>query len=203
MRPDVRATSRRIASRRISSPAQTSTFRLARLIATLRRYEAAARSAGADATRFFYLVRSNDQHLEFDIDPTERSLAVRDSREQTCSLCYDEEDNTCESVFLQENPHFEEIEELLGPMDVCLMPVGAYKPSFLMQKSHLNPHEAVRAYNILRGGTFIPMHYGTFDLSDEPASEPVRLLEQIAATGLMSGLKIPAIGEPVLLRNLA
>ncbi|MEJ8758218.1 MBL fold metallo-hydrolase [Pontibacter sp. H259] len=100
------------------------------------------------------------------------------------------------------NGHFEEIADIFGPMDVCIMPVGAYKPSFLMQKSHLNPHEAVRAYNLLRGGTFIPMHYGTFDLSDEPASEPVRLLEQIAATGLMRGLKIPAIGEPVLLREL-
>ncbi|WP_243409422.1 MBL fold metallo-hydrolase [Pontibacter virosus] len=100
------------------------------------------------------------------------------------------------------NGHFEEIEALFGPMDVCLMPVGAYRPSFLMQKSHLNPHEAVRAYNVLRGGTFIPMHYGTFDLSDEPAGEPVRLLEQIAASGMMQGLRIPAIGEPVLLREL-
>ena len=99
-------------------------------------------------------------------------------------------------------PHFEEIEELLGPMDVCLMPVGAYKPPFLMQKSHLNPHEAVKAYNLLRGGTFIPMHYGTYDLSDEPPSEPVRLLEQIAASGTLQGLRIPAIGEPVLLHEL-
>ncbi|WP_266202627.1 MBL fold metallo-hydrolase [Pontibacter kalidii] len=99
-------------------------------------------------------------------------------------------------------PHFEEIEELLGPMDVCLMPVGAYKPSFLMQKSHLSPHEAVKAYNLLHGGTFIPMHYGTYDLSDEPPSEPVRLLEQIAASGMLQGLRIPAIGEPVLLQDL-
>ncbi|WP_299758554.1 MBL fold metallo-hydrolase [uncultured Pontibacter sp.] len=100
------------------------------------------------------------------------------------------------------NSHFEEIENLLGPMDVCLMPVGAYKPSFLMQKSHLNPHEAVKAYNLLRGGTFIPMHYGTYDLSDEPPSEPVRLLEQIAASGMLQGLRIPAIGEPVLLNEI-
>jgi L-ascorbate metabolism protein UlaG (beta-lactamase superfamily) len=100
------------------------------------------------------------------------------------------------------NTHFEEIESLFGPMDVCLMPVGAYRPAFLMQKSHLNPHEAVRAYNVLRGGTFIPMHYGTYDLSDEPAGEPVRLLEQIAAAGMMQGLRIPAIGEQVLLREL-
>ncbi|NEM98251.1 MBL fold metallo-hydrolase [Pontibacter burrus] len=100
------------------------------------------------------------------------------------------------------NGHFDEIAEVFGPLDICIMPVGAYKPAFMMQRSHLNPHEAVRAYNQLRGGTFIPMHYGTFDLSDEPASEPVRLLEQIAAAGLMSGLQLPAIGEPLLLRNL-
>ncbi|MCC9138573.1 MBL fold metallo-hydrolase [Pontibacter silvestris] len=99
--------------------------------------------------------------------------------------------------------HFEEIEDIFGPMDVCLMPVGAYKPSFLMSKSHLNPNEAVKAYNLLRGGTFIPMHYGTFDLSDEPASEPVRLLEQIAAGGMLRGLRIPAIGEPLLLHDFA
>ncbi|WP_276499259.1 MBL fold metallo-hydrolase [Pontibacter litorisediminis] len=98
-------------------------------------------------------------------------------------------------------PHFEETEELFGPMDVCLMPVGAYKPSFLMQKSHMNPHEAVKAYNLLRGGIFIPMHYGTYDLSDEPPSEPVRLLEQLAASGTLQGLRIPAIGEPVLLQD--
>ncbi len=100
------------------------------------------------------------------------------------------------------NSHFEEIEALFGPMDVCLMPVGAYKPAFMMQKDHMNPNEAVRAYNLLRGGTFIPMHYGTFDLSDEPAGEPVRILEQLAAGGVLRGLRIPAIGEPVLLPQL-
>lgn len=99
-------------------------------------------------------------------------------------------------------PHFEEIADLLGPMDLCIMPVGAYKPAFIMAKSHMNPHEAVRAYNTLRGGTFIPMHYGTFDLSDEPPGEPVRLLRQIAAAGVLQGLKMPAIGEPVLLKDL-
>ncbi|WP_242927006.1 MBL fold metallo-hydrolase [Pontibacter vulgaris] len=98
--------------------------------------------------------------------------------------------------------HFEEIEALFGPVDVCIMPVGAYKPSFLMQQSHLNPNEAVKAFNILRGGTFIPMHYGTFDLSDEPAGEPVRLLQKIAAAGLLQGLQLPAIGEPLLLKEL-
>ena len=98
------------------------------------------------------------------------------------------------------NDHFGEIEQLFGPIDICIMPVGAYKPPFMMQKSHMNPHEAVKAFNQLRGGTFIPMHYGTYDLSDEPAGEPIRILEQLAAGGILQDLRIPAIGEPVLLQ---
>ncbi|WP_114781760.1 MBL fold metallo-hydrolase [Botryobacter ruber] len=100
------------------------------------------------------------------------------------------------------NSHFEEIQELFGPMDVCIMPIGAYKPPFLMKLSHLNPHEAVKAYNMLRGGTFIPMHYGTYDLSDEPMGEPVQLIQQIAEAGMLQGLQLPAIGEPLLVRQL-
>lgn len=99
------------------------------------------------------------------------------------------------------NSHFEEIEQLFGPLDICIMPVGAYKPPFMMQMSHLTPHEAVKAFNQLRGGTFIPMHYGTFDLSDEPPGEPVRILEQLAAGGMLQDLRMPAIGEPILLKS--
>jgi L-ascorbate metabolism protein UlaG (beta-lactamase superfamily) len=95
--------------------------------------------------------------------------------------------------------HFGEIRNLFGPPDNCILPVGAYKPAFMMQQSHLNPREAVQAFNELGGKTFIPMHYGTFDLSDEPAGEPVRLLQEMAAAGKINGqLVIPAIGQNLL-----
>jgi L-ascorbate metabolism protein UlaG (beta-lactamase superfamily) len=92
--------------------------------------------------------------------------------------------------------HFKEINQLFGAPDICFIPIGAYKPAFMMDKSHLNPAEAVQAFNELGGKTFIPMHFGTFDLSDEPAGEPLRLLEQFAAAGQFQGtLRAPAIGE--------
>ena len=92
--------------------------------------------------------------------------------------------------------HFEQIEQQFGPVDIVLLPIGAYKPPFMMQKSHVNPHEAARAANVLRAGHIVPMHYGTFDLSDEPASEPLRLLTEIAAGGMLRGdLHAPAVGE--------
>ncbi|KUG09672.1 MBL fold metallo-hydrolase [Solirubrum puertoriconensis] len=97
-----------------------------------------------------------------------------------------------------EGPHFYQIEEQFGPLDIVLLPIGAYKPAFMMNRSHMNPHEAAKVSNQLRAGHLIPMHYGTYDLSDEPASEPLRLLEQIVSEGWLSAeLHVPAAGEPL------
>ncbi|OGX83968.1 MBL fold metallo-hydrolase [Hymenobacter coccineus] len=92
--------------------------------------------------------------------------------------------------------HFEQIERQFGPLDIVLMPIGAYKPPYMMTKSHVNPHEAAKAANVLRAGHLVPMHYGTFDLSDEPAAEPLQHLTEIAAGGMLRGeLHTPAVGE--------
>ena len=92
--------------------------------------------------------------------------------------------------------HFEAIEQRFGPIDIALMPIGAYKPAYMMTKSHVNPHEAAKAANVLRAGHVVPMHYGTFALADEPASEPLRMLRDVAAGGMLRGeLHAPAVGE--------
>ena len=92
--------------------------------------------------------------------------------------------------------HFEAIEGRFGPIDIALMPIGAYKPAYMMAQSHVNPHEAAKAVNVLRAGHVVPMHYGTFSLSDEPASEPLRQLTEVAAGGMLRGeLHAPAVGE--------
>ncbi|MFD2786012.1 MBL fold metallo-hydrolase [Hymenobacter rubripertinctus] len=94
------------------------------------------------------------------------------------------------------NDHFEEIERQFGPLDIVLMPIGAYKPAYMMAGSHTNPHESAKAANQLRAGHLVPMHHGTFDLSDEPASEPQRLIQEIAASGMLRPeLHVPAVGE--------
>ena len=64
---------------------------------------------------------------------------------------------------------FKEIRQLFGDIDICLLPIGAYSPAFLMQREHTNPEEAVQAFSDLGGKLFIPMHYGTYDLSNEPS----------------------------------
>ncbi|MBX7152399.1 MBL fold metallo-hydrolase [bacterium] len=92
--------------------------------------------------------------------------------------------------------HFNEIYKLFGTIDYCLMPVGAYKPPYIMKNNHTNPEEAVMGFNELHGKVFIPMHYGTFDLADEPLGEPVRWLQKLNEEKKINGeLKIPDVGE--------
>ena len=92
--------------------------------------------------------------------------------------------------------HFSKIKEVIGELDISLLPVGAYKPSYVMQLAHMSPEEAVRAFHSVGGKTFIPMHYGTYDLSDEPIGEPVRKLRRLQEQEAIRGdLKFLAVGE--------
>ena len=75
--------------------------------------------------------------------------------------------------------HFKEIGERYK-IDIALLPIGGYKPEFIMKENHLNPQQAFDAYKQLKAKRMIPMHYGTFDLSDEPLDEPLEWMEQIA-----------------------
>ncbi len=92
--------------------------------------------------------------------------------------------------------HYKEIKNVLGEPDIAILGVGAYKPKVIMQSSHTSPQEAVQAFNDLGAKTFIPMHYGTYDLSDEPISEPINILKKLEDSGKLNGkLANLAVGE--------
>jgi N-acyl-phosphatidylethanolamine-hydrolysing phospholipase D len=75
-------------------------------------------------------------------------------------------------------PHFAEIGERTGPIDWAMLPIGAYDPVWFMKPQHMGPEEAGRAFTELRARNFVCMHWGTFQLTDEPLSEPVTRIEQ-------------------------
>lgn len=68
--------------------------------------------------------------------------------------------------------HFKEMAELFGGFDYATVGIGAYKPEWFMSAAHTSPSDALKAAADLNTRYFIPMHYGTFDLSDEPISDP-------------------------------
>lgn len=98
--------------------------------------------------------------------------------------------------------HFKEIRDTFGSPDICMLPIGAYKPSYVMKEAHMHPGEAVQAFRDLGAQVMIPMHYGTFDLSDEPLGEPVRILQDMEKRGSIEGqLKFLNVGERYMLHQ--
>jgi L-ascorbate metabolism protein UlaG (beta-lactamase superfamily) len=69
---------------------------------------------------------------------------------------------------------FREVGARLGPFDLAAVSVGAYVPASIMQFTHTTPEQALQVFADVRGDRFIPIHWGTFRLSEEPLDEPPR-----------------------------
>jgi len=67
---------------------------------------------------------------------------------------------------------FRQVGERLGPFDLVALAIGAYRPAEIMRFVHTTPEEAVQAFEDLGGRTLLGMHWGTFDLAEEPLDEP-------------------------------
>ncbi len=67
---------------------------------------------------------------------------------------------------------FKRIGVALGGFDLAALPIGAYEPQAMMRPWHLDPEQAVQAALDLGAERVVGMHFGTFDLSDEPLDEP-------------------------------
>lgn len=92
--------------------------------------------------------------------------------------------------------HFADIRAHLGAPDVALLPIGAYRPRWFMRRVHMNPPEAVQAFQDLGARHFVPIHWGTFDLSEELLHEPPADLRQAAeAAGISEQVHLLEIGE--------
>jgi len=83
---------------------------------------------------------------------------------------------------------YEEIARRHGPFDLVLLPIGAYEPRWFMRPVHMNPEDAIQAHREITGsGTppiFVPIHWGTFKLTDEAMNEPpVRIRSAWASAG--------------------
>ena len=59
------------------------------------------------------------------------------------------------------------------PLDLILMPIGAYNPWIY---AHCSPEQAVAMANEAGAKYFVPIHHETFQLSDEPMDEPAARL---------------------------
>jgi len=86
------------------------------------------------------------------------------------------------------------IGERFGPFDLTMIEIGASNPAWA--DIHLGPVNAMRAFEMLGGGTFLPIHWGTFDLALHPWDEPAETLLGLAE---QNGARVitPPVGRAI------
>ncbi|MGC0151944.1 MBL fold metallo-hydrolase [Chromobacterium vaccinii] len=87
---------------------------------------------------------------------------------------------------------FAEIRQRLGDFDLVMLEVGAFHPAW--GDIHLGPDNALKALELLGGGAFLPVHWGTFNLAMHAWDEPAEtLLAQSERQNVQ--LMMPRLGE--------
>jgi len=96
-------------------------------------------------------------------------------------------------------PFFSDVRQRLGPIDLALLPIGAYEPRWFMRSVHMNPAEAVQAHLDLESPETIGMHFGTFPMTTEGIDEPLGALEHARTVRNVSASRFRTIafGESV------
>lgn len=87
---------------------------------------------------------------------------------------------------------FAEIGNQFGPFDVVMLEVGAWNQAW--GDIHLGPKNALQVFDMLKGSTLFPVHWGTFNLALHDWDEPA---ETLLANAAGRRIITPRLGLPV------
>lgn len=89
---------------------------------------------------------------------------------------------------------FRETGAKYGPFDLVMLEIGAFQPGF--EVIHLGPENALKVFQMLGGGTLLPVHWGTFDLALHAWDAPAETLVRLAAERDLR-IVTPCLGQVV------
>lgn len=74
--------------------------------------------------------------------------------------------------------YFHQAREKYARFRLALLPIGSYDPRWFMAYGHMNPEEALQAWDRLGRPYMLPTHYRTFALADTGYATPLTDLEK-------------------------
>jgi L-ascorbate metabolism protein UlaG (beta-lactamase superfamily) len=86
------------------------------------------------------------------------------------------------------------IRERFGSFDLVMLEVGAFHPAW--GDIHLGPERALEALQLLGGGAFLPVHWGTFSLAMHAWDQPPETLLELAPR-FDAQILMPKLGEAI------
>lgn len=90
---------------------------------------------------------------------------------------------------------FELIGKKFGPVNLSLLPIGQYCPSWHQKPRHISPEESIQIASLMGSQYVFGVHFGTFKLSSEPILEPKnKLLDLAKKMGKTGMYKVPEFG---------
>lgn len=93
-------------------------------------------------------------------------------------------------------PHFQYAADRFAPIELALLPIGAYEPRWFMSYAHMNPEDSVKAFRDLKARRAIGMHFGCFQLTDESIEAPAQDLKEQLSLGNIAAdvFVVPDVG---------
>src|SRR5688572_15221030 len=88
---------------------------------------------------------------------------------------------------------FASVQQRFGRFDLIMLEIGAWHPAW--GNIHLGPENALRAFELLGGGSLLPVHWSTFNLGLHPWAEPAETLLRLAQQRSARVLT-PLLGHP-------
>jgi L-ascorbate metabolism protein UlaG (beta-lactamase superfamily) len=89
---------------------------------------------------------------------------------------------------------FRDIRARYGAPQIALIPIGAYAPRWFMSAQHVAPEEAVQIFTDIGADQALGLHWGTFQLTDEPREEPKAILQAALAAAGIAPERFRALG---------
>lgn len=96
---------------------------------------------------------------------------------------------------------FKEIAKRFPNIDLAMLPIGSFAPREFLAYQHMDPADALKSLDDLKAKRMLPIHWGAFRMTQEPVSEPGKLLKRLIADSphLRERVEIIPIGGSLIL----